>query len=155
TFHKITLECSNTWDERPVRWTGDSPVETINGVNLSVLIDSPVPSDLLLAQLTIDRDCGYPDVPIDGNYSLHGLNVVYGCISGALRGKHNLACLNNGQWAQQSAPRCCLSNSCALIDKSGDNDGSTVTVVMITLLSMAVIGISVVSALLFVRARKR
>ncbi|CAG2115260.1 unnamed protein product, partial [Medioppia subpectinata] len=122
----------NTWDERPVRWTGDSPVETINGVNLSVLIDSPVPSDLLLAQLTINRDCGYPDVPIDGNYSLHGLN-----------------------WAQQSAPRCCLSNSCAFIDKSGDNDGSTVTVVMITLLSMAVIGISVVSALLFVRARKR
>ncbi|CAG2115261.1 unnamed protein product, partial [Medioppia subpectinata] len=42
-----------------------------------------------------------------------------------------------------------------IIDKSGDNDGSTVTVVMITLLSMAVIGISVVSALLFVRARKR
>ncbi|CAG2169707.1 unnamed protein product [Oppiella nova] len=111
----IIMECRNDWTDRPVRWLGTSSLEWLSGLNLTVLVNSTRPTELILTQLTVDVDCGYPDIPLNGNYSRQWMNAIYDCNTGALIGDRNVSCLYNGQWAKpQSVPKCCLGDECTV-----------------------------------------
>jgi hypothetical protein len=173
------MECRNDWNDRSFRWQRTSNLEYLTGLNITFKTDSMSSIELILTQLTVDVDCGYPDIPINGNYSKSWMNTIYNCNTGVLVGDKNVSCLYNGRWAKPKIlPKCCVGNECESettffnsVERKFNNfcflfpvfkvknvsiEGNDNTVVIIIIvLSSAVVVLGILVIVLIIRIKKK